>query len=326
MAALSAVLASDAPAVERVFASAADAKRRPFVALNSALFADGAFVELSPGAALDRPVHVLFLQTGADAPVAAHVRTLVAAGVGSRGLIVEQHAGDTRATHLTNAVTEIRVGRRAKLDHVLVQDLPEESFVTSAVLSRQEAQSRLGLHSISLGASLARAEVESRLEGEGAELELAGLYLGRFAQHTDQHTTIDHAAPRTISRELFKGILDERAHGVFHGRIHVRPDAQKISADQTNRALLLSDRATINSKPQLEIYADDVKCSHGASIGQLDAAQLFYLRARGLDLATARALLTVAFASEVIERLPHEELRASLERTLLGWLPTGAGS
>ncbi|MEX2206113.1 MAG: Fe-S cluster assembly protein SufD [Myxococcota bacterium] len=323
---LSAVLAASPGAVERVLASAADPKRGAFVALNSALWSDGAFVELEPGATLDRPLHVLFLQSGASAPVASHVRTLVAAGERSRGLIVEQHAGDTRNTDLTNAVTEIRVGRGAQLDHVLLQDLPVQSFGFSAVFSRQDEQSRLGLHTIALGAALARAEVESRLEGEGAELALFGLYLGRGAQHPDHHTTIDHAAPRTTSVELFKGILDERAHGVFHGRIHVRPDAQKISADQTNRALLLSDRATINSKPQLEIYADDVKCSHGASIGQLDDEQLFYLRARGLDRAAARALLTVAFASEVLEKLPHEALRESLERALLGWLPGGGGA
>jgi Fe-S cluster assembly protein SufD len=323
---LSAVIASDAPAVERVLACAADVKRRPFVALNSALFSDGAFVELAAGAALDLPVHAIFLQAGAGAPIASHVRTLVSAGAGSRGLVVEQHGGETRQPDVTNALTEIRVGQGAVLDHVLVQDLPEESFVFTVVLTRQDAHSRLGLHSLALGASLARVEFESRLEGEGAELELDGLYLGRGVQHPDQHTTIDHAAPRTSSRELFKGILDERAHGVFHGRIHVRPDAQKINADQTNRALLLSDRATINSKPQLEIYADDVKCSHGATIGQLDDAQLFYLRARGLDLETARALLTVGFASEVLERLPSETLRASLESVLLGWLPRASGS
>ena len=323
---LAAVLERDAGSVERVFASAADAKTRPFVALNTALFGDGAFVELAAGAALDRPVHALFLQTGAGSPVVAHPRTLVSAGRDSRALVVEQHGGDTRAPDVTNAVTEIRVERGAALDHVLVQDLPASSFGFSAILARQDAQSRLGLHSIALGAALARVELECRLEGEGAELGMNGLYLGRGTQHSDQHTTIDHAAPRTTSRELFKGILDERAHGVFHGRIHVRPDAQKINADQTNRALLLSDRATINSKPQLEIYADDVKCSHGATIGQLDAAQLFYLRARGLDLETARALLTLAFASEVLERLPLEALRVSLENALLGWLPLGGRS
>ena len=322
---LSALLASDAGAVERVLASAADPKQRALVALNTALFSDGAFVELADGAALVRPLHVLYLQASAAAPTASHVRTLVSAGAGSRALIVEQHAGDTRTTDFTNAVTELRAGRDAQLQHVLIQDLPAQSFAASAVLSRQDGSSRLGLHQIALGAALARAEVESRLEAEEAELALLGLYLGRGAQHPDHHTTIDHAAPHTRSRELYKGILDERAHGVFHGRIHVRPHAQKIAAEQTNRALLLSDRATINSKPQLEIYADDVKCSHGASIGQLDAAQLFYLRARGLDLDAARALFTAAFASEVLESLPHEALRAALERALFAWLPASGG-
>ena len=318
---LSEVIATDPRAVERVLASAADAKKRPVVALNSALFADGVFVELSDGAVLDRPVHALFLQSGAGAPIASHVRSLISAGAGSRGLVVEHHAGTNSGSDLTDAVTEIRLGETAALQHVLVQELPGASHLLAAVLSRQDAGSRLGLHSIALGAGLARVELEARLEGERAELEMNGLYLGRDAQHQDHHTTIDHAAPRTSSRELVKGVLDGRAHGVFHGRVHVRPDAQGIDADQTNRTLLLSDAAKINSKPQLEIHADDVKCSHGATIGQLDDAQLFYLRARGLDLASARALLTVAFASEVLAKLPSETLRDSLERALLAWLP-----
>ena len=318
---LSDVLATDPDAVERALATSFDPKTRPLAALASALASDGVFVELAARCALDRPVHALFLQSGAGAPVAAHVRNLVVAGEGSRALVVEQHVGESPAADVTNALSEIRLARDAQLDHVLVQDLPATASAFAAVLTRQAAASRLGLHSISLGAALARVELESRLEGEGGDLQMNGLYLGRGTQHPDHHTTIDHAAPRTTSRELFKGILDERAHGVFHGRIHVRPHSQKINADQTNRALLLSDRATINTKPQLEIYADDVKCSHGATIGQLDDAQLFYLRARGLDLAAARALLTYAFASEVLERLPSEVLRASLEQALLGWLP-----
>jgi Fe-S cluster assembly protein SufD len=318
---LAEMLKSDPDAVRRTFATCADSKTRPFVALSSALAGDGLFIELAPGAALERPVHALYLQRGDGAPVASHLRSLIHAGAGSRALVVEQHAGDGRAADLTNAVTEIRVARDAALDHVLVQDLPAEGNAVITVLTRQEGPSRLGLSSIALGAALARVELDSRLEGEGAEIDMSGLYLGRGTQHPDHHTTIDHAAPRTTSRELFKGILDERAHGVFHGRIHVRPDAQKISADQTNRALLLSDRATINSKPQLEIYADDVKCSHGASIGQLDEESIFYLRTRGLDLEAARALLTFAFASEVITRVPSEALRESLERAVLGWLP-----
>ena len=307
------VLAHDPERVRRALGACGDPKRRPFEALNTALFADGAWIDLAPGQTPDRPIHLRV--------AGGHVRNLISAGPGSRAIVVEDHRGAA----FTNSVTELVLAPGARIDHVLVQDLPESSAGFFTVLARQERDSRLHLHSIALGASLARVEIEVRLEGEGAELDLDGLYLGHGNQHQDHHTTIDHASPRTVSRELFKGILADRAHGVFHGRVHVRPDAQKIDASQTNRALLLSDRAVLDSKPQLEIYADDVKCSHGASIGQLDPDQIFYLRARGLDLAAARALLSFAFASQVLARLPIAELRESLEARVHAWLP-GADS
>jgi Fe-S cluster assembly protein SufD len=305
------VLERDPERVRRVLGRCGDPKRRPFEALNAALFTDGAFIELAPGVQVEKPIQ---LQVGPG-----HVRNLISAGPGSRAVIVE----DCRGTGLTNSVTELALEPGAQVDHVLVQDLPGDAVGFFALLARQERDSRLHLHSIALGASLARVEIEVRLEGEGAELDLDGLYLGRGNQHQDHHTTIDHASPRTTSRELFKGILADKAHGVFHGRVHVRPDAQKIDASQTNRALLLSDGAVLDSKPQLEIYADDVKCSHGASIGQLDPDQIFYLRARGLGLERARALLTFAFASQVLARLPLADLRESLESRVHGWLPGG---
>ena len=292
-----------------------DPKRRPFEALNMALFDRGWQISIAPGTKLEQPIELWFDPRHG----ASHVRVVVEAGAGSRAVIVERHAGSGHAA-LINAVTELCVRRDAELSHVLVQELPESSLGFLTVLARQDAGSRLALHSIALGAALARVEVEARLEGEDASAELDGLYLGRGTQHQDHHTTIDHAMPRTRSRELFKGILDGRAHGVFHGRIHVRPDAQKIDAAQTNRALLLADGAVVDSKPQLEIYADDVKCSHGASVGQLDSDALFYLRSRGLGEPEARALLTSAFASEVLEKLPASELRAHIEKDLLGWL------
>ena len=305
--------AADPERVRRVLGRCGDPKRRPFEALNTALFADGAFVELAPGEAIAAPIQ---LRVGPG-----HVRNLIHAGANSRAVVVE----DCRGAGFTNGVTEIVLEPGARLDHVLVQDLPSDSSAGFfAVLARQERDSRLHLHSVAVGAALARVQVEVRLEGAGAELELDGLYLGRGTQHQDHHTTVDHASPHTTSRELFKGILADKAHGVFHGRVHVRPDAQKIDASQTNRALLLSDGAVLDSKPQLEIYADDVKCSHGASIGQLDPDQIFYLRARGLDLARARALLTAAFASEVLARLPVAALRESLEARVHDWLPGGA--
>jgi Fe-S cluster assembly protein SufD len=295
--------------------SCGDPKRRPFEALNTALFDDGRLISIAPGVRLERPLEVVFQSfTGAS-----HARTVLHLGAGSEATVIERHWGAAEPAFV-NAVTELRLERDARATYVLSQELPDESFGFFGAFSRQESGSELRMQSIASGAALARVEIEARLEGEGARLELDGLYLGRGTQHQDHHTTIDHAMPRTESRELFKGILDGRAHGVFHGRIHVRPDAQKIDASQTNRALLLADGAVIDSKPQLEIYADDVKCSHGASVGQLDPDALFYLRARGLGEAEARALLTSAFASEVLEKLPASELRAHIEKDLLGWL------
>jgi Fe-S cluster assembly protein SufD len=297
------------------------AKGRPLAALNTALFEDGAFVYIDRHARVDEPIHLIFANGAASTPFAAHPRNVIVAGTHSRAQVVEHHVGG--AGGVANAVTELAVEDGAALDYTLLQELDASSFGFFALIARQQPDSRLALRSIALGAALARVEIEARLEGEGAALELDGLYLARDSQHQDHHTTVDHASPRTTSRELFKGILDGRAHGVFHGRVHVRPDAQKIDASQTNRALLLSDGAVLDSKPQLEIYADDVKCSHGASVGQLDPDQIFYLRARGLSLERARALLTFAFASEVLAKLPLAALRESLEATLLEWLPLG---
>ena len=191
----------------------------------------------------------------------------------------------------------------------------------AALAVHQEAGSHFVSHSLALGARLARFEIAVALAGEGAHCRLAGLYLGRGRQKLDHHTSVDHATPHTTSDELYKGILDGRAHGIFHGRVHVRPHAQKIHAMQTNRNLLLSDQAVVNTKPRLEIHADDVRCSHGATIGQLDRDQLFYLQSRGLAADEARALLTFAFASEITQALPSAELRERLEAVVLGWLP-----
>jgi Fe-S cluster assembly protein SufD len=296
-----------------------DPKRSPFAALNAALAAGGESVDVSANCAQSLPFHLIrWLGSGPARVASPRARIVVRAG--GSATVVEHFVGAGGSKSLSNSATELMLEPGARLRYVQLQELPDSAFHVSSLASHQAAGSRLELTSIALGARLARVEIVATLAGEGAELELDGLYLARGAQHQDHHTTIDHALPRTTSRELFKGILDGRAHGVFHGRVHVRPHAQKIDAAQTNRALLLSDGAVVDSKPQLEIYADDVKCSHGASVGQLDPDQLFYLRARGLDLAAARSLLTYAFASEVLERLPLPALRESLERSLLSWL------
>ena len=305
-----------------------DPKLSPLVALNAALRDADVAIDVPAGASDATPIHVVhWLGAGENGtPLGVHARVRIRVRARARAIVVEQFVGAAGARGFSNSVTELDVEPGADLVYVQVQSVPESAIHASAIGSRQAASARLRLWSFALGARLARTEVRARLDAEGAELDLLGLYLARGTQLSDQHTTIDHAAPRTTSRELVKGVLAGRGHGVFHGRIHVRPHAQKIDAAQSSRALLLSDHARVNAKPQLEIYADDVRCSHGATIGQLDADQLFYLRSRGLGLAEARALLTFGFASEVLAGLPVTALRESLERDLLAWLPSGDAS
>jgi Fe-S cluster assembly protein SufD len=300
-----------------------DEKTRPFAALNTALFRDGAVIDVPAGTTLDAPIHLLHIVSGQDGPVAVHPRHSIRVGEGARAVIVEHTLGIGDGADLTNSVTEIHVARGAEVEHVSLQDASPSAFQVSTVVVRQEADSRFGSHSIALGAKLARFELALELAGEGAHAGARGLYLGRARQLLDQHLSIDHATPHTTSEQIYKGVLDDEAIGVFHGRIHVRPHAQKIDARQTNRNLLLSNGARAHSKPQLEIYADDVRCSHGATIGQLDLDQLFYLRSRGIELADARALLTLGFASEVTQSLPVESLRDALGARVLEWLPRG---
>jgi len=303
----------------------ADPKTRAFTALNTALASDGLFLELAPGAALDEPLHIVFIQHAGDASLALHPRNLVVAGRGSRARLIEHYLGSGVGTSLVNVVTEVLAGRDCQLEHIKLQQETRSAYHIGGLMLRQEAGSRFVSHSLSLGGGLTRFDLQSVLGGELAHCTLNGLYLARETQHVDHHTTIDHAMPHTTSSEVYKGILDQDARGVFHGRIHVRPDAQKISAEQTNRNLLLSEGAIVNTKPQLEIYADDVRCTHGAAIGRLDEDALFYLRSRGMDLENARSLLTFAFASEITRQLPIEGLRDYLERFVLDWLPGAAG-
>jgi Fe-S cluster assembly protein SufD len=299
-------------------------KRGAFAALNLALAVDGAFVVLAPGARLERPLHLVFAHVGSDVPTALHPRVFLHAGEGSHARVVEHHVGLAGSAGMINSATELWLDRAASLEHVLLQELPQQDFFFSALGVAQEAQSRFRGSSLALGGALARVELDVRLQGEEARADLAGLYLALGSQLLDHHVGVDHAVPRTTSRQLYKGVLGERSRGVFHGRVHVRPHAQKSDAVQTNRALLLTNAAQIDTKPQLEIYADDVKCSHGASVGQLDEGQLFYLRARGIPEPEARRLLTAAFAREAIEGIGMPALVQSLERQLLSLPLAGA--
>ncbi len=296
-------------------------RENPFAALNTALFSDGAFVFLPKDAVVEEPIHLLFLSLPGESPTVSHPRNLIIAEAGSQAQIVESHGGVDGTVYFTNAATEVAVGENANLDHYKLQRESHAAFHVATLQFHLQRSATLSTHSISLGGGFVRNDINAVLDGEGVDLTLNGLYAVGGEQHVDHHTVIDHAKPHGTSRELYKGILSERARGVFNGRISVRPDAQKTDAKQTNRNLLLSDEALVNTNPQLEINADDVKCAHGATIGQLDADVLFYLRSRGLNLETARHLLTYGFMSDISERIKVDAIRSELERVLFANLP-----
>ena len=288
----------------------------PFIALNTALFGDGACIQLPPGAIVERPIHVLFVTRNAGRPMMTHPRVLVVLGANSQASIVETYAGPDDARYFTNTVVEVVLGENAVLDHCKLQYEGEAAYHVGAIHVRAARNAACRSHSISIGGGLVRNDVVAVLDGEGVECTLNGLYVADGQRLVDHHTTIDHARPHCGSREIYKGILADRARGVFNGKVIVRPDAQKTDAKQTNRALLLSEEAQINTKPQLEIFANDVKCTHGAAVGQLDDEALFYLRSRGLGDAEARRLLIHAFASDVLNRLPLDAVRSGVEQRL----------
>jgi Fe-S cluster assembly protein SufD len=267
---------------------------------------------------LDQPIHLVFLESGdaAGSPLMLHPRVLISLGENSQASVIETYAGAAKRQYFTNTVTDIELGENAVLDHYKLQYESDAAFHLGATHVRAQRSATYRSHSISLGGALVRNDVIAVLDGEGVECTLNGLYTADAQRLVDNHTTIDHAQPHCASREIYKGILAEHARGVFNGKIIVRPDAQKTDAKQTNRALLLSEDAQINTKPQLEIFANDVKCTHGAAVGQLDDEALFYLRSRGLGDAPARRMLIHAFAADVLNHLPLEPVRAHIETRL----------
>jgi Fe-S cluster assembly protein SufD len=281
---------------------------------------DGAVVFIPRGKVLAEPIQLIFVSVAGGKRTMSHPRTLVVAGANSQATIVETYlsGGSEEDVYFTNAVTEIALGENAVLDHTKLQRESTRAFHIAHTQVRQARSSKFSSHYIALGGELARNETRVVFDGEGSEATVNGLYLAGGVQHMDNFTVIDHASPHCASHELYKGILDGKAHGVFNGKIFVRQDAQKTDAKQTNQVLLLSEDATINTKPQLEIFADDVKCTHGATVGQLDAECIFYLRSRGIGLEEARGLLTYAFANDIISRIKVEATREQLERLLTG--------
>jgi Fe-S cluster assembly protein SufD len=303
--------------VARYLGQLADPSTRTFAALNTAFTHDGAYVYVPDGLVFEQPLQILFVSTS-EAPVASmsHPRTLIVAGDRSQLQIVETYVSAPGQKHFTNAVTEIVAGEGAVLDHYKVEEESVDAFHMASTHIHAVRNSNVSTHAFTLGGRIVRNDIIAVLDGEGAECTLNGLYLADGDRLVDTHTTIDHAKAHCPSHEIYKGILGGRARAVFNGKIIVRIDAQKTDAKQTNRALLLSDNASINTKPQLEIFADDVKCTHGAAIGQLDDDAIFYLRARGLTYLEARDMLIHAFAGEILERVKIEPLRRALESEL----------
>jgi Fe-S cluster assembly protein SufD len=308
------------PWVERHLARHADFESNPFAALNTAVFHDGVFVAVPARRVLERPIHILHIVTEPQSGAVFQPRNLIVAGDGASVKVIEHYVSlgnGTAEPYLTNAVTELVLGQDALVEHIKFQAESEKAFHVATLQAHQARNSVWTSHSISTGARLARNTIQTVLGDQGCNCIMNGLYLGRGEQLVDHHTVMDHAKPHCESHEYYHGILADRSRGVFNGKIFVRKDAQKTNAKQTNRNLLLSDDAVIDTKPQLEIFADDVKCTHGATIGQLDQKSLFYLQARGIPKVMARRMLIYAFASEVIERISLPQIREELDKVLL---------
>jgi len=301
--------------VEPWLGRSAGPERNGFAALNAAFLRDGVFIRLARGTELEAPVHLLFLTSGAPDSV-VYVRNLIVAEAGSRASVIESYAALADAIGLTNSVTEIVLEPGAQLEHYRLGREAAAAYHVGSTDVHLARDSRYTSHSIALGGRIVRHELYASLDAEGAECTLNGLYVTHGRQHVDNHTRIDHHKPRGMSREWYKGVLDGQSRAVFSGRVVVHPQAQHTDAEQANHNLLLSENAEADSRPQLEIYADDVKCAHGATVGNLDPDALFYLRSRGLDDAHARSLLVYAFAGDVLKRIRLAPLRAHLEQQL----------
>ncbi|SHM43643.1 Fe-S cluster assembly protein SufD [Vreelandella subglaciescola] len=292
-----------------------------FSALNTAFMEEGAVIRLSAGCALEKPILLQFLSRDNDAPTMCHPRVLVEAAGRSEATIIEHYTGEANAKNFTNTVAELMLDRGAILTHYKLQEAPLGDYHVASIHVEQGRDSRYVSHNLNLGGALVRNDLISDLNGKGAEATFNGLFFGQGRQHVDNHTKVNHNAPLTFSRENYKGILDDRAHGVFNGRVYVKRDSQQIEGFQSNQNLLLSDRAHIDTKPELEIYADDVKCSHGTTTGQLDEEAIYALRTRGLDEQSARGLLTLAFAGEVLEAVALDVIAERVELAVAGKLP-----
>jgi Fe-S cluster assembly protein SufD len=300
--------------IEKHLGKHAHTANNTFAALNQAFFTDGAFIFVPQGVEVAEPIQLIYISSAKQNGETIQPRNLIIAEANSKLTVGESYLSTSGAVYFTNAVTEIVAGENASVEHIKLQDEALDSFHIATIAGEFGRASNVNIHSFALGAKLSRNNIRAKLAGEGLECILNGLYLTRGDQLADHHMIVEHTQPQCASHEYFNGILDDKSKGVFHGRIYVHPIAQKTDAKQTNKNLLLSDDATADTKPQLEIYADDVKCTHGATIGQLNDESIFYLRSRGIDTDMARRMLIHAFAGEIVERVKCAPVREELDK------------
>ena len=309
--------------VEHVLGKQVDLAKAGLTALNTMLMNEGLVVTVAADIHIDKPIELLVINSGNTEGLATHLRNVITLERNSKATIIEHYVGLNDVSYFTNVVTEVVLAENAELNHYKLQQESENAFHIATLAAKQASNSQWKTNNISLGAKLARNDVHSQLLGEQSHVVMDGLYLVNNDQHVDNHTRIDHAVPNTTSEELYKGVLDDNSHAVFNGKVIVHKDAQKTDANQQNHNLLLSRGCEIDSKPEMEIYADDVKCGHGSTVGQINENQLFFLRARGLDEVSARSLLTYAFAVDVLDRIPSEQIRQALSSVIEQRLPRG---
>ncbi|HEX6927744.1 MAG TPA: Fe-S cluster assembly protein SufD, partial [Gammaproteobacteria bacterium] len=314
-------LADDPDAIRAAISDRGE-RMEGFTALNTAYLHDGIFIELAADAVIEKPVHLIFMSVAHEPDaVVSHPRIVITAGENAELRVLESHLGLDGAKNFTNLVADITLAPGANVRHLRLIEAGPDEFHVANMLARVERDARYVNHQVCLGGRLVRNDVRVELVAENAETELNGFTFADGSSHVDNHLDVRHVAPRTTSSQFYRAVLDGRSRGVFNGRVHVAKDAQKIDASQASNNLLLSKLAEIDTKPELEIYADDVKCSHGATVGQLDENMLFYLRSRGIDAETARGLLIFAFADDVIRRIGLPEVRAYVEDAVVSRLP-----
>ncbi len=332
--ALSCALSESCEVLKNHLAKVVDSSVNGFVALNSATMGDGVYLNLKNNQVLDKPLHIINIavsgggsgEGGDDGPILAQPRNLLVLGENAEATVVESMVSVGDGETLTNTVTECVLNANAGLHYYQIQDSNAKALHVNWLEATQARDSRFASHAVAFGGLLQRSDIHTHLQGEGAHVDMNGLYRLDGRQHVDFHTRIDHHAPHCTSDEFYKGVLDGRSRGVFNGKVYVHPHAQKTDSSQKNDNLLLSPHAEIDTKPELEIYADDVKCGHGATVGQLQDQSIFYLRSRGIGEQEARTLLVFAFANEILHRLPSEPVRLALEKRLVTLLPQDAVS